>query len=281
MGRFSLSGARSGQHWFRLGSLDVTTTVLVTALGVLSLVVYAVSSSALGWLAFDSRQVTSGQVWRLVSWPLVNPIATAIDALFIALALVIFWWLGSRMEQLLGSRRFLRFLILLVLVPAVAMTVIGLLSQPLLQGQSGMYVLETGVIVAFAATYPRTPLFFTVPAWIVAIALVGIDVLELVAIRDGPDLLFMGLTIVVSLLAARAFGLSRETWIPRIPLPELVTGDTRGRDERRRRRAAQVSATRDADINALLDKIAQHGIHSLSSGERKRLEAHSRQRRGQ
>jgi membrane associated rhomboid family serine protease len=52
-------------------------------------------------------------------------------------------------------------------------------------------------------------------------------------------------------------------------------GDRARRYEENRRRNEKM-----AEVDALLDKVAQHGIHSLSAGERKRLETLSKELRG-
>lgn len=280
MGRFSILGPRSGQHWFRVGTLEVTTTTVITALAVVSLILYAVSFSLLAPLNLDTGLVTSGQVWRLVTWPLVNSLGSPTGGILMIIALAVFWWLGQRLEYSLGSRRYLRFIVVLILVPALLMTAFGLIpGQRFVQPASGIYNLETAVLVAFAAAYPAARFFFGIPFWIVTVALVGIDLLELAAARDGEYLVFVALTIVVALLATRSFGLCRIAWIPEIPLPHVVTGDPArraARETRQRRREAQRRVVRDADVDALLDKISEHGIHSLSADERRRLEEHRR-----
>ncbi len=282
MGRFSVLGPRSGQHWFRIGTFEVTTTTLITALAVIALIVDAVSASLLAPLNLETQRVAAGQVWRLVTWPLVNSLASPTGGILLVLALAVFWWLGEQLERSLGSRRYLRFILVLIIVPALAMTAFSLIpGQAFAQPDAGIYDLETAVLVAFAAAYPMARFFFGIPFWVVTVALVGIDLLELAAVRDGGYLVFVALTIVVALLATRSFGLCRHAWIPEIPLPHLITGDparqrerAAARETRKRRRAAQLRVVHDADIDALLDKISEHGIHSLSPDERRRLDEH-------
>ena len=75
-GRFSFSvpGRRNaGDPWFRIGTLDVGTTMLVVLLCVASMFVWAIEPASV-WdnLVLDPDDVRGGEVWRLVTWPLAN-----------------------------------------------------------------------------------------------------------------------------------------------------------------------------------------------------------------
>ena len=59
--------------WFRLGSLDVTTTALLVLLGAASMVWWAIAPNSVYLLRFNAFKVRSGEVWRLVTWPIPNP----------------------------------------------------------------------------------------------------------------------------------------------------------------------------------------------------------------
>ena len=69
MGRFG----SSDDPWFRVGTVDVNTTIFVVGVGVLSMFVWAIegpSHPLLSRLWFSSEKVLSGQVWRLLTWPI-------------------------------------------------------------------------------------------------------------------------------------------------------------------------------------------------------------------
>ena len=271
MGQFRFMGPRSGQHWFRVGTLDVTTTVFVTALCVLSFVVWAVSPSLLAPLVLLPYEVTHGKVWELVTWPFAN--APSLQA---AVAIAIFWWLGSQLEAALGRIRFLWFLGVVTVLSAAILTAICALTNNYAFGAGGITPLEFGVVAGFAAAYPGARFFFGIPFWILAAAVLAIEALSYIGSRLWTDFLFLVIIVAISLLLSRAFGAARQAWIPQIPLPSLVSGDRSRRDAKRRRKAAHLRVVRDDDVNALLDKIAAHGIDSLSRDERRRLDEHSR-----
>lgn len=274
-------GPRDRSHWFRIGTVDVTTTTLVTALACVSLILFAISPDLLAPLQLDSQAVGSGEVWRLLSWPFVNDLLSG--TIWIVLAIAIFWWLGERLEQVLGSRRCLLFYAILTVVPALVITVYALVTaQEITQGAllgSGMYDLEVAVLVAYAAAYPRVRFFFNIEAWVITIVFVAIDLVLFAEERAWTAAVYLIITAAVALLATRAFHLTRAQWIPAIPLPSVVTGDAshrRERDRKRAARAAHLHVVRQNDVDALLDKISQHGTNSLSREERRRLDEYGR-----
>src|SRR5690554_5229705 len=104
MGRYSFSspGSRFGlKPWFRVSGLDVTTSVLGAALVVLSFLVWSISPSAIGWLVLWPGDVLSGEVWRVLTWPLANPRPD----LWSIIGVAIFWYFGSEVEGRLGQNR--------------------------------------------------------------------------------------------------------------------------------------------------------------------------------
>lgn len=271
-------GPRNGQHWFRVGSIDVTTSVLISGLSALSLLIFAIEPNWLSPFWLDSRLVLHGQIWRLLTWPLVN---FPTDGLWIAVAIFFFWWFGNALESLLGRVKYLYFTLLLTIVPALLITFIaGFASQLFLQPGSGIYQLETAVVIAYVAAYPGAKTFFEIPFWVLAVVLIGVNALALLGLRAWMFLIFLALEVIFGLLAARSFGISKLQWIPRIPLPAFITGDHAAKEEKTRKRAAHLHVVSEQDINALLDKIAAHGIDSLTREERRRLDEHSRERRG-
>ncbi len=283
MSRFSVLGPRDRSHWFRVGTVDVTTTTLVTAVACITLLLFAIDPPLLSYLALSSQQVSSGQVWRLLTWPFANALLDLSNSIWLIIAIAVFWWLGERLEQTLGPRRTLLFYAIIAVIPALAITVFGMVTggfpQWFVQDLSGMFDLETGVLVAFAAAYPRVRFFFSIEAWVIAIAFIILDVLIYVGQRLWIDVIYLLMTAAVALLATRAFRLTRAQWIPTIPLPASVTGDAAHRRERQRKkaaRAAHLRVFRETDINAILDKISESGINSLSREERQRLDEYGR-----
>lgn len=271
-----------GDSWFRVGTVDVTTTLLVIGLSVVSMIVYAIDKVALLNLALLPDDVRSGEVWRVVSWPFYNE-----PDIWTALTLYIFWILGSEVERLLGRDRFAVLIGTITIIGGVAATVLDL-------GVAGIRPVELAVIVIFAIEFPNAQFFFGIPARALAAVIVALDVLSYTGDRAWEALWFTAITIVTGVLMMRAFGYAHDLpWLPRIPLP----GTNRpggGRSQAKRSRGGRRSSsshlrvappppspstTLPDDIDRILDKIAASGIQSLTAEERAILDQASRRMR--
>ena len=292
--RFSMPSNRDrSDPWFRLGTLDVTTTVLIAALCVVSFFVYAADKTILYNLYlipsenFLTGSVKEGQVWRLLTWPIANE-----PSIFVALSIAIFWYLGSRIEAQLGRVRYLWLILLVTLIPALAATALDV-------NIFGIRSLEIAIFVVFVCENPKMPFFFGIPAWILAVVIVGIDVLQLLGDRQSEQLVVYLLSIVVAVWTARSMGMLNDfQWLPQIPIPG--GGRTRGGRGGKRRKAVRGSGAGpivvdgpwpttpvyrpmqdQAEVDQILDKIALVGMDGLTNDEKKRLnEASKRLRKG-
>lgn len=286
-GRFSYSSPErryTDKPWFKIGDVDVGTTILVTGLCVLSMFVWAIDRVALGRLALLSDEVRSGQVWRLFTWPLVNE-----PSFWTVITLAIFWYFGRELEGLLGRNRFAWFLLIVTFVPAVVATLVG-------WNVWGLEFLELGVFVVFIAEHPTARFFFNIPGWVIGAVIVGLQVLQLVGTRDGGGLIFLFVLLATALMTARSFGLATQLpFIPKLPLPvgNSSGGSSRKRSSGRgsapsRSRSRQTvvegpwaaprppvpspdAAAAQAELDVLLDKISASGLDSLSGDEKRRL----------
>jgi hypothetical protein len=133
----------------------------------------------------------------------------------------------------------------------------------------------------------------------------ALQFLVLLGNRDSDGLAFLVMIIVTAAVAARSYGLATHLpWIPRIPLPgsgvggsakpSRPSGPTRGPKPQRRRRRSAGGGTpgsvvdgpwtpptppragpdaiaAQAELDALLDKISDGGLDSLSNDEKRRL----------
>ena len=296
--RFSMPSSRDRTDpWFRLGSIDVTTTVIIAFLCVLSFFSYAASPSSLNPIVLFSSDVRSGQVWRLVTWPFANS-----PSLSAVIAVAIFWYLGSRIESQLGRVRYLWLIGLITLLPA-------LLATGLDVNSAGIRALEIAIFVVFVCENPKMPFFFGIPAWILAVVIVGVDVLQLLGDRQSEVLIVYLASIVIAVWTARSMGMLTDfQWLPQVKMPGRSGAGSRsgggGRGKKRPkvvRGAAGSSSSAgqivvdgpwptapiyrpmqdQAEVDKILDKIALVGMDGLTSDEKKRLnEASKRLRKG-
>jgi membrane associated rhomboid family serine protease len=292
--RFSMPSSRDRTDpWFRLGSVDVTTTVIISFLCVLSFFVYAADKTLLYNLFLIPSQndvtgsVKGGQVWRLLTWPIANQ-----PDIFVVLSVAIFWYLGSRIEAQLGRTKFLWLLLLVTLLPSIVAVLLDVQT-------AGIRPLEIAIFVVFVCENPKMPFFFGIPAWILGAVFVGIDILQLLGNRQSEQLIVYLVSIVVAVWTARSFGMINDfQWLPQIKLP----GGGAQKRSKRRKSASRSSGggsgpvvvdgpwpvqpvyrpmQDQAEVDQILDKIALVGMDGLTTEEKKRLnDASTRLRKG-
>jgi membrane associated rhomboid family serine protease len=281
--RFSMPSNRDRTDpWFRLGHIDVTSTVLVAFISVVSFFVYAASPDAIRTFQLLWFEVRNGQLWRLLTWPLANE-----PSIWVAFAILIFWYLGSQIESRLGRVRYLWLLVLVTVLP-------GILGTLLEVSLGGIRAIELAIFVVFACEYPRTPFFFGIPAWILAVVFVGIDILQLLGQRESDHLIVYIASIATAIWTARSFGMLTDfQWLPQIRLPKrrrtAPKGVSRGRSSTGHvvvdgpwpTTPVYKPMQDQAEVDQILDKIAVVGMDGLTADEKKRLnDASKRLRKG-
>jgi len=216
-------------------------------------------------LVFSSGPVLRGEVWRVVTYGLVNP-----PSLGFVIDMAMMIWFGREVERNFGRRTFLFFFGALYLLTPLIFTVIGIwIPLSPLAGESGAFA----IFVAFATLYPNTPVFFNLLAKWVAVVLVGIYSLIALNNRDSISLISLWATTGF----AFAFVRYQQGHIT-LPQPKLFRGGPKLRvlpdqKEGKTSGAKTDKASSMAEVDALLDKIAQSGISSLTAKERAKLDA--------
>ena len=129
-GRYSYTSpwSRGNDPWFRIGQIDVTTTVGLIGLGIISVFMWAIegrSHEISLKLLLDPQKVQDGEIWRLITWPLVNQASFWTIFLFFIL-----YMLGNQLENLMGRRTFLYLLLAFTVIPAVVVTLCLLYTSP-------------------------------------------------------------------------------------------------------------------------------------------------------
>jgi hypothetical protein len=283
-------GRGGSDGWFRLGSVEVTTTVLVVVLTVVSVIEWALEGNAgpvQSALALDPDAVVTGQLWRLLTWPLAYPFGIG---LFGILAVVFFWYFGSEIESLLGKKRmawFLGWTTLLLGLLWVGLVELTPITNGVLSGAYELYglnQLELMVLLLFIAESPQRRFFFNIPGWVIGAVIVAISVLGYLGNRQWLYLIdFLGGLVVVAVVAKSLGLLSELSGVPRLSL-------RRTRKPKRPKRSSSSGQTvvpgpwqqqpppttppvsRDqAELDNLLDKIHAHGMDSLTDQERDHL----------
>lgn len=293
MGRFG-----SDDPWFRVGTVDVTTTIFVLGAGVLSILVWAVegpSHPILSRLVFSPAQVLDGHIWRLFTWPLANDL----NSIWTLLLFAVFYMLGSQLEAIMGRRTFTIYLVGLTLIPSVLGTLFHLLTG-INGGIAGLRMVELGVLVGFCLRIPNARFWPGIPAWMLGTGIVVLDFLQYLGARATFSMFMLLVVVAVSLVSLRSLGFAEEAdWVPKIALPAAVTGMTaapkqsRTTTRRKRRGRANLSVApaptntprrelsklEEAEMDAILDQVSERGMDSLTPQQRQRLEDHSKRLR--
>jgi len=301
MGRFG-----NDDPWFRVGNIDVNTTVFVVGMGLVSMLVWAAEGPARSvskflWLTskdlgqFTGGSVLSGQIWRLVTWPFPNE-----PDFWTLILFAVFFMLGSQLESAMGRRAFAMYLLMLTVVPAVVATLFELVTG--VDGiVAGLRPLELGVLVAFAVRYPTARFWPGVPAWGIAALFVALEFVRDIGDRNYYGMIMLIAIVGVSLVGIRSMGFAEEAlWIPKVPLPASMGGEAkpqgpRPSTSRRKKRGRanlsvapapsaaaprrELSKLEEAEMDSILDQVSEHGMDSLTPQQRKRLEDHSKRLR--
>ncbi len=303
-GRFAISvpGSRGpNDPWFRIGTLDVTTTVFVILTCVVSMLVWALEGpdhDILGKLTLIPERVLEGQIWRVATWPVPNA-----PDIWLVIMLAVFWYFGTEVERLLGRVRFAVFIGLVTVIPAIV-------ALPLMdREQYGIRPVELCVFLLFVAEYPFVRFFFGIPGWVIGAVILGIEILQLLGERNEPGIVFLLVALAVAAVTARSMGvLSNFPWIPAVPIGGRDRTRRRQRSPAKQKRSRRgggdvvagpwTSSTRSgptgslpqpppsvqassdqAELDAILDKISELGMDGLSGDEKSRLNELSKRMR--
>jgi len=218
----------------------------------------------LAWLPFASVEVLRGEVWRVVTYGLVNP-----PSLWFVLDMAMIVWFGREVEKVLGRRRLMLLFGGVYLVSPLLFTVLGLWFPTKLAGETGGFAL----FIAFATLYPDVAVFFGILAkWIAAI-LVGVYSLMALAYHDWLGGLSLWATVGFAFAFVRheqgRLTLPRFRLFRRGPKLRVLPGYQGRGDE-----APGVGKAESmAEVDALLDKIARSGVSSLTARERAKLDS--------
>ncbi|MGC3995392.1 MAG: rhomboid family intramembrane serine protease [Propionicimonas sp.] len=251
--------------WFRIGSVDVSTSVLVAAIGLVSGIVWVVSPEIIYALAYWPGAVVAGEPWRILTWPLANTISVVFTSLML-------WYFGTELERLIGRTRMLWLLVGAWAGLTIASTLVSLI--PGLSGTvlAGLGLIQLAVLLLWIAEYPNRPFFFGIPAWVFGMAIVAVQALSMIAYRDFGSLLSLVFSLILVAVMARRFGLlGAYDWIPgrpvtRKPAPARTRHVPRSEVRQEMRRLSDRE-----QLDALLDQINAKGIQSLTDAQRKEL----------
>jgi membrane associated rhomboid family serine protease len=250
-----------------MGSFPVYVSTAVAGLHGVALILSALAMAAgsealLQSFMFSSDSVVrDASLWQLFTYAFVHtpPYWVFLFELYL---LVVF---GREIESYLGRAAFIKLYLLLLLAPSVFLTACNFAGWHTIY--DGSSALHFGVFVAFALIYPTAEILFSIQAKWIALALLAINSLQCLALSNYNALAVLAVDCVSACLFI-GFQQGRFTF----RLPE------RSQKVRSAPRAAVARNPEPSSgdaldaIDPILEKISRHGIGSLTSRERERLE---------
>jgi membrane associated rhomboid family serine protease len=257
--------------WMGRYPVDVTTMLvgLHVAAAILTAVLVAIGAhSVLAYLLFDSAAVWSGQVWRLLTYAFVH----APNALlWFAIEMYMLFVFGREVERFIGRRAYIALYLVLLVAPALVLTIWGLWQRSVLSLPSGSSALHFGIFVAFATIYPRAELFLRIMTKWVVLILAAVYTLQLLAYHAWSDLIAVWTSIGAAFLFIEMHGAG-----PELPWWDALKTRFAPRPKFHvvpKARPSRPTEPEDGytSIDPILDKISKFGIGSLTASERRQL----------
>jgi membrane associated rhomboid family serine protease len=219
-------------------------------------------------LALSSREIWHGQIWRLFSYVAFDPAFFSQRSLWFLISILLLYFFGREVEQLVGRRTYLKFYAALILIPAVLFSLVSLVFPLHMYLNCGDVIF--GVFVAFATIYPGAMPSFWIPlsARVLMWILLAVSTLIDMVWHDYSAIFILWTCSAVAYVSMRLSGAGYGTnWF------------TNWLEERRTQRLArqhnfkvvQDKKTTES-IDAILEKISKHGVGSLDARERAALE---------
>lgn len=254
---------RDNQPLGNFRGLPIYLTTIIVAVLVVGLIFSALAGAyrTLALLAFVPDSVwRHGQVWRLISYVAVDQVS-----FFTIFNLLFLYAFGRDCENEMGRGRYAAFLGVLVLAPVLLATLLWFAGiGGVIYGSTPLAI---GLIIAFATIYPNVLWWNTIPMKFVAIGCMFLAAVGYLSQRDQIGLWSTLATCAISygyirgMRAGLFSGFSWPVLFRRKPKLRVLPPLEQSRN------------SAPSDMDALLDKIAQSGLHSLTAKEKARLEA--------
>ncbi len=248
---------------------------------------------------YESSAVAHGQLWRLITYAFV-----ASPSIWFALEMMMLYYFGRVVEKELGSQLFSFLYGGLIVLGAILIQLISLFGVP--QQMSGAQGVGFAIFAAFVALYPDMPFLFNIRARWMLLALLAISSLQLLeAHQFAAATLFLSESVAallfmiwrghrgffsnstsnatVEFLKKMMTPPAKKTAIPKnstllgsASITTSIVTAPAGRASFSKRKMASSAPSfpkkKEINIDALLEKISQTGMASLTEEEKQSLE---------
>ncbi|MEX0745071.1 MAG: rhomboid family intramembrane serine protease [Phycisphaeraceae bacterium] len=203
--------------------------------------------------------------------------------------MIFVFFFGPMVESYLGSRRFLAYYLLSGVGGAAGYLVLWAFgvfdttaSTPLVGASAGVFGLMIAAL--FVAPNARVLLFFVIPVPLKAVVFLALFVAVFVLVGGGPNPGGQAAHLGGAVMGLLLFRLPRSLdWADRVgggAARRSGPGLKERWDERRREKQRRQKAQDEAEVDRILEKVKQQGLHSLTGGEKKTLSRATERKRG-
>ncbi|MGJ8726218.1 MAG: rhomboid family intramembrane serine protease [Roseibacillus sp.] len=279
-GSYGSGGENWQQPLFRIGRLPINVTALVILLQVVGmLIVVALPKQTSSLAAFVPEAFLSGSIWQAVTYPFF-----AMPSIFLLIGMYFFYNFGGMVENALGRARYVRLLLAVMLLPSVVVVLTHLLSVP--GFLVGSQLPHLAVFVAAIAMMPNAPtMFFGFPIKWLAVAFVALGMLQYLMMRNfGACLALVSVVYFALWWMKQAGHVSQWGVVDDVlgPRPQRKTRKKKASPKRKQsyekklKPRTKIASSKSKDVDRILDKINEQGLHSLTEEERLILQKESK-----
>ena len=243
------------------------------------LVVVALPQQTAPLAAFVPADFLAGSVWQVVTYPFfVAP------SIFLLVGMYFFYRFGGLVENALDRGRYVRLLLAVTLTPPVVVVLAHLLTVP--GFLVGSHLPHLAVFVAAVTMMPNAPtmlLGFAIK-WL-AVAFVVIALLLYLMMRNlGGCIALVSVTYLAIWWMKQAGHVSQWGVVDDVLGPKSQRKSRKKKSPSKKKRTyekklkprTKISSSKRKDIDRILDKINEEGLHSLTEEERKVLQQESK-----
>lgn len=264
---------------FHLGKVPINLTLLVIllqAVGMLAVVMRPEFFLQLGEVS--ASQIAEGQFLTVLTYPFLEP-----PSFWLFLGWFFFFSYGGMLEADLGREKYAKLLVSVMLLPVAIVVLLGFAGIPgvLL----GSHIPHLSIFVAAIAMMPHVPMaWLNIPIKWLAVVFVGLALLQFVMMRNICSAAALVANCALVVWWMRQHGhVSQWNVMGDILGPRGGSGRAPKRRTKKARLAkrksyetklrprAEIKPSRRQDIDQILDKINEQGLHSLTEEERRIL----------
>lgn len=233
------------------------------------------------YLALNNKGIGRGFVWQLITYQFLHG-----GILHIFFNLIVLYQFGRRVEELIGSKRFLQVYFLGGVIGGLFQLGLGLIAPDIFgRGTYGASASIMGLMAVFAAIEPHSGICFWgfhIRAKHLVVGYALYSIFFILVPTQGRLAHGAHLGGIVTGYAFVRWIMNADWSLPRFKLKsqprpaELVAAPSGGAWKKAKQMPEEELPSGDfisKEVDPILDKISAHGIQSLTEQERKKLEA--------